>query len=84
MWFAPRETEAALSLLRLEPNDSRRQFLSDAGPVHDPANPAASSGAYGLLRDLDDRVSAVHVGPIPEEDRRRFSTNIEDRRGREA
>ena len=78
----PRETEAALTLCGLDATENRKAFLAAAGPVHDKANPANSRGAHALYRDLRGRVSAILVGPVPEEIRMRFSTNILDRQER--
>lgn len=79
----PKETDAALHLCGLKPTDQRREFLRNAGPVHDKQNPENSRGAMALYRDLRDRVSAVLVGPVPEEVRLRFSTNLLDREARQ-
>ena len=76
---APREMEAALQLCRLEDNEIRRAFLEHAGPVHGNPDPRRNHGALGYYRDLNGDVSVVQVGPIPEEIRMRFSTNLADR-----
>ena len=75
-----RETNAALKLLNLEATDERKQFLRQAGPVH-PKPEANFHGrpAMALLRDLNDKCSAVLLGPYPESTRLRFSTNLADR-----
>ena len=78
----PRETEAALQLCSLDPTEDRKTFLEYAGPVHDRNNPENSRGAMALYRDLQHRVSAVMVGPVPEHVRMRFSTNLLDRAAR--
>ena len=78
----PKETDAALALCGLEATDDRRDFLRKAGPIHDRDDPSRSRGALALHRDLNDRVSAVLVGPVPEEVRMRFSTNLLDRAAR--
>ena len=78
----PREANAALTLCGLEPTESRRRWLAAAGPKHNKEDPSQSRGAYALFRDLNQRVSAVLVGPVPEPVRMRFSTNLLDRRKR--
>ena len=78
----PAETAAALSLCGLEATEDRRDFLAHAGPIHDKEHPENSCGARALHRDLNGRVSSILVGPVPEEVRLRFSTNILDRQTR--
>ena len=75
----PREADAALTLCGLEPTEARRRWLADAGPKHNKDDPSLSRGAFGLFRDLNQRVSAVLIGPVPEHVRMRFSTNLLDR-----
>jgi hypothetical protein len=58
----PREAKAALELCKLEPNESRIKWLSNCGPVSsDGDNPGRPPRA--LHRDLDNRHSAVILGP---------------------
>jgi len=58
----PREAKAALELCKLEPNESRIKWLSNCGPVSsDGENPGRPPRA--LHRDLDNRHSAVILGP---------------------
>ena len=78
----PKEAEASLALCDLESQDSRHDFLRKAGPIHDRDRPEDSRGALALYRDLNDRVSAVLIGPVPEPVRLRFSTNLLDRAAR--
>ena len=78
-----RETEAALTLCGLEVTDKRREFLANAGPIHDKDNPALSRGAFALHRDLQGNVSAIHIGPVTEDERMRYSTNYLDREARD-
>ena len=76
---AEREVPAALALCGLEDTPEKRDFLRKAGPVHNPLTPEDNHGALGYYRDLFGRVGAVQIGPIPEEIRMRFSTNLLDR-----
>ena len=62
----PDEADASLALCGLDPDDTHRDFLRNAGPANDRTDPARRRAALGLYRDLDGRVGAVCVGPIPE------------------
>lgn len=77
----PVEQAAALRLVGLEATEDRLRWLADAGPKRGedgtPGRPA-----FGLLRDLDNRHSALMVGPIPEDLRLALSTNPQDRKAR--
>ena len=73
----PREAEAALRLLKLEPTEERLGWLAAAGPIR------GERGSLGLFRDLRDRVSGFTVGPIPKSTEMLFSTNPLDREMRE-
>lgn len=58
----PREAKAALELCKLEPNEGRISWLANCGPVSkDGDNPGRPPRA--LHRDLDNRHSAVILGP---------------------
>lgn len=69
----PRESHAALQLLRLEATEERVEWLSDAGPIR------GVRGSLGFFRDLQDRVSAFTVGPVPKSLHDLYSTNPIDR-----
>ena len=71
----PLQTDAALSLCRMEPTDDRSSFLRDAGPLFDRRSHMQDRGALGLYRDLDGGVSALLVGPLPEHIRRQYCTD---------
>ena len=77
------EAAAAIKLVGFDVTDDRIRMLRDAGPRRatpdHPGRPAVS-----LHRDLRGRRSAVLHDPIPEDVFRAFSTNVEDRRARDA
>jgi hypothetical protein len=78
-----REAAAALRLCGLEATPARISWLREAGAVYDDQG-RLRRGAMGLHRDLNNRHSAVMIGPIPENARLAFSTNPEDRARRQA
>lgn len=67
------EVAATMELLRLEPTEDRISFLADAGPIR------GERGALGYFRDLQGRVSAIRIGPVPDDIAKLFSTNPLDR-----
>jgi hypothetical protein len=76
------EARAVIELMGLEPTDERVAMLRRAGPVRrtadHPGRPAAS-----LHKDLWGRRSAM-LHPVPDRLFKAFSTNVEERREREA
>lgn len=77
-----RDAIAALELCGLEPTPGRINWLKNCGPRRaDGETPARPASA--LHRDLNDRHSAVVIGPVPEFLKRIISTNPEDRAARE-
>lgn len=76
-----REAAAALKLCGLEATPGRIDWLRKAGARYDDDGNLLR-GAMGLHRDLQNRHSAVLIGPVPETARLAFSTNPEDRRRR--
>jgi hypothetical protein len=77
------EAAAAIKLVGFEVTDERIRMLREAGPRR-PAPDHPGRAAVSLHRDLRGRRSAVLHDPIPEDVFRAFSTNVEDRRAREA
>ena len=73
-----RESDAALRLCGLEPTAQRIAWLRECGPRRGqdgfPDRPAMA-----LHRDINDRHSAVMIGPVPEHVRLAISTNLDDR-----
>lgn len=72
---------AALTLCGLEPTESRIAWLKEAGPRKDGES---VTPAQGLLRDLENRHSAVLLGPVPDLASDAFTTNPLERAKREA
>jgi hypothetical protein len=77
------EAAAAIKLVGFEVTDERIRMLREAGPRR-PAPDHPGRAAVSLHRDLRGRRSAVLHDPIPEDVFRAFSTNVDDRRAREA
>ena len=72
------EARAALKLCRLEATDSRISWLRNIGPRKGETM-RENVAARGLLRDLNDRHSALMLGPIPPDAHEAFTTNPEER-----
>ena len=77
----PREARAALELCKLEPSEQRINWLASCGPVpatdSSPARPPRA-----LHRDLDNRHSAVILGPTPDWVYEALTTNPAERKAR--
>jgi hypothetical protein len=77
------EAAAAIRLVGFDVTDERIRMLRDAGPRREtPDRPGRA--AVSLHRDLRGRRSAVLHDPIPEDVFQAFSTNVDDRRARDA
>ena len=70
------DVQRALALCGLDYSDSKHDFLRLAGPITDPDHPYHNRGALGFYRDLDGRMSAVMVGPLPDDMRLRYSHEL--------
>lgn len=77
----PREARAALDLCKLDATDARINWLASCGPVpateDTPARPPRA-----LHRDLDNRHSAVILGPTPDWVYEALTTNPAERKAR--
>jgi hypothetical protein len=77
------EAAAAIRLVGFEVTEERIQMLREAGPRRGTAEHPGRA-AVSLHRDLGGRRSAVLHHPIPDRVFRAFSTNVDDRRARQA
>lgn len=68
-----READTSLQLCGLEPDQQRREWLAQAGPIR------GERPSMALYRDLQGRCSGILVGPVPEYTQQLFSTNPLDR-----
>ena len=69
------DVRKSLALCGLEYSEQNHDFLRLAGPTMNPDDPSGNRGAVGFYRDLDGRLSAVLIGPLPDDMRQRFAND---------
>ena len=69
------DVQKSLALCGLEYSEQKHDFLRLAGPHTNPDDPSRNRGALGFYRDFDGRLSAVLIGPLPDDMRQRFATD---------